>query len=98
MEREACVCDHGFERSDLRAEIIIIIITTSVPIGSLHKAPETPARGLRGQGLKGRFLNSTERRPSRCVRVEVHKRARRLKFLHLGMPRVARIRRLKHQR
>ena len=32
MEREACVCDHGFERSDLCAEIIkiiiIIIITT----------------------------------------------------------------------
>ena len=28
MEREACVCDHGFERSDLCAEIIIII---SVP-------------------------------------------------------------------
>ena len=26
MEREACVCDHGFERSDLCAEIIIIII------------------------------------------------------------------------
>ena len=26
MEREACVCDHGFERSDLSAEIIIIII------------------------------------------------------------------------
>ena len=26
MEREACVCDHGFERSDLRAEIMIIII------------------------------------------------------------------------
>ena len=23
---EACVCDHGFERSDLCAEIIIIII------------------------------------------------------------------------
>ena len=23
MEREACVCDHGFERSDLCAEIII---------------------------------------------------------------------------
>ena len=22
MEREACVCDHGFERSDLCAEII----------------------------------------------------------------------------
>ena len=28
MEREACVCDHGFERSDLCAEIIIIIIIT----------------------------------------------------------------------
>ena len=26
MEREACVCDHEFERSDLCAEIIIIII------------------------------------------------------------------------
>ena len=25
MEREACVCDHGFERSDLCAEIILII-------------------------------------------------------------------------
>ena len=24
MEREACVCDHGYERSDLCAEIIII--------------------------------------------------------------------------
>ena len=28
MEREACVCDHGYERSDLCAEIIIIIIRT----------------------------------------------------------------------
>ena len=26
MEREACVCDHGFERSDLCAEIKVIII------------------------------------------------------------------------
>ena len=26
MEREACVCDHGYERSDLCAEIIIIIV------------------------------------------------------------------------
>ena len=31
MEREACVCDHGFERSDLCAEIIIIIIIIRVP-------------------------------------------------------------------
>ena len=27
MEREACVCDHGYERSDLCAEIIIIMAT-----------------------------------------------------------------------
>ena len=27
MEREACVCDHGLERSDLCAEIIKIIIS-----------------------------------------------------------------------
>ena len=27
MEREACVCDHGYERSDLCAEIIIILLT-----------------------------------------------------------------------
>ena len=32
MEKEACVCDHGFERSDLCAEIIIIIIITSTSI------------------------------------------------------------------
>ena len=25
MEKEACVCDHGFERSDLCAEIIISV-------------------------------------------------------------------------
>ena len=29
MEREACVCDHGFERSDLCAEIIIIILRSN---------------------------------------------------------------------
>ena len=29
MEREAYVCDHGLERWDLCAEIIIIIIITS---------------------------------------------------------------------
>ena len=32
MEREASVCDHGFERSDLCAEIIIIIITPNFGI------------------------------------------------------------------
>ena len=30
MEREACVCDHGFERSDLCAKIIIIIIIIAI--------------------------------------------------------------------
>ena len=30
MEREACVCDHGFERSDLCAEIIIITVCVCV--------------------------------------------------------------------
>ena len=29
MEREACVCDHRLERSDLCAEIIIIVIIVS---------------------------------------------------------------------
>ena len=34
MEREACVCDHGYERSDLCAEIIIIIIIIRVVRGN----------------------------------------------------------------
>ena len=29
MKREACVCYHGLERSDLCAEIIIIIVVVS---------------------------------------------------------------------
>ena len=37
MEREACVCDHGFERSDLCAEIIIIIITLIAMQGHQQK-------------------------------------------------------------
>ena len=38
MEREACVCDHGFERSELCAEIIIIIIiiTRGRNLGLIH--------------------------------------------------------------
>ena len=32
MEREACVCDHGFERSDLCAEIIIITIMSFIGV------------------------------------------------------------------
>ena len=49
-------------------------------------ATETTARGARGQGWRGWFLNSTERCPSRCMRVKVYQRARRLTFLCLGMP------------
>ena len=67
--------------------------TMSVPMESRHLATETPARGARGQGWRGWFLNSTERCPSRCVLVMVHQRARRLKFLCLGMPCVALTRR-----
>ena len=61
-------------------------------------AAEPPARESRGQGWRGWFLNSTKRCPSRYVRVKVHKRARRLKILCLGMPCVALIRRPKLQR
>ena len=61
-------------------------------------ATETPARGTRRQGLNRRLLNSTDRRSSRCVRVEVHERAGWLKVLRLGMSYVARIRRVSHQR
>ena len=83
----------------VRTELRCLLFEIVVPPGTQSiqsrpyrlKAPKTPARGLRGQGLKGRFLNSTERRLSRCVRVEVHKGARRLKVLRLGMPCVARI-------
>ena len=69
----------------------------SAPIGSRHMATETPARGWRKQGWRGWFLSSTEWCPSRCVRVKVHQRARRLNFLCLGMPCVALIRRPKIQ-
>ena len=36
-EREACVCDHGFERSDLCAEIIIISTTYFSTDQSTHE-------------------------------------------------------------
>ena len=43
MEREVCVCDHGFERSDLCAEIIIIIIIPYVLRGTSKSHSEDPA-------------------------------------------------------
>ena len=42
MEREACVCDHGFERPDLCVEIIIIII---IMFKTIH-TPTTPICGI----------------------------------------------------
>ena len=42
MEREACVCDHGFERSDLCAEIIIIIIIISAGRPGSSEVPRNP--------------------------------------------------------
>ena len=57
----------------------------------------TPARGARGQNWEGDCSKSTERCSSRCVRVKVHQRVRRLKFLCLDMLCVARIRRQKNQ-
>ena len=39
MEREACVCDHGFERSDLCAEIIIIIIIIIIIQDTFSRVP-----------------------------------------------------------
>ena len=41
MEREACVCDHGYERSDLCAEIIIIIIIIPPKVNVLAFFPLT---------------------------------------------------------
>ena len=49
MEREACVCDHGFERSDLCAEIIIIII---IPELFQTSSAQTISSRLQLQGKK----------------------------------------------
>ena len=51
MEREACVCDHGFERSDLCAEIIIIII---IIIFTIVPAPSETC-WFRGMSVGGSF-------------------------------------------
>ena len=54
MEREACVCDHGYERSDLCAEIIIIITQknsekAASPKKHKRKKQEQNKRGHRQQ-------------------------------------------------
>ena len=51
MEREACVCDHGFERSDLCAEIIIIIIIIIVESRTLCCIDLFFWRGGRGKSF-----------------------------------------------
>ena len=51
MEREACVCDHGYERSDLCAEIIIIIII----IITVQNSRSTPVAQLAPRNLLTRW-------------------------------------------
>ena len=46
MEREACVCDHGFERSDLCAEIIIIIMIGIAGGSKVFIRPAVPGTGV----------------------------------------------------
>ena len=70
----------------------------SVPIRSRHMGTETPARGARGQGWRGWFLNSTKLCPSRCMRVKVYQRARRPAFLCLCVPCAALFRGAKNRR
>ena len=51
MEREACVCDHGPERSDLCAEIIIITIILVSHQNNVCSGPQTI--GLSGTNTSG---------------------------------------------
>ena len=52
MEREACVCDHGFERSDLCAEIIIIIIIIIIIVTHKHKHNGSPLGRINASGIE----------------------------------------------
>ena len=62
MEREACVCDHGFERSDLCAEIIIIIIYIYIRPGS-SEVPRNPLtrRDVSSIPANGIFLTKKQK-------------------------------------
>ena len=62
MEREACVCDHGFERSDLCAEMIIIIIIIIMADLLCHRSffsckvvPSPSETWFRGMSVGGSF-------------------------------------------
>ena len=55
MEREACVCDHGFERSDLCAEIIIII--TLLEDESKYAEPQGKNQTISPQPIQVTYKN-----------------------------------------
>ena len=40
MEREACVCDHGFERSDLCAEIMMYVGSFGTTLNVMSETTE----------------------------------------------------------
>ena len=57
MEREACVCDHGFERSDLRAEIILlIIIIRSINLSINLLPPKSGDINARGGSMSSSYV------------------------------------------
>ena len=77
MEREACVCDHGFERSDLCAEIIInnnncVLYVSSVvkPYSKWKPKNRKPKKSevFRALHLVNQGWNCTYSRPSRSFR------------------------------
>ena len=74
MEREACVCDHGYERSDLCAEIIIIIVDPMLlPSGNPFKCHEAEVWSLQPMIPPKRFdifpPDSGMLKRSRCVQI-----------------------------
>ena len=61
MEREACVCDHGFERSDLCAETIIIIIIMFYVVGRSSTVSHTKDKKTTLAGLPKTYQRPIER-------------------------------------
>ena len=51
MEREACVCDHGFERSDLCAEIINNTNNSSFCRYQVSRETKNRWRHVSGRGI-----------------------------------------------
>ena len=67
MEREACVCDHGFERSDLCAEIIIIIIIIMLLFLTFSELSANPKKLLYTVANPARGLLNREKRKKEKV-------------------------------